>query len=420
VPSLRSRLDTLRIRRDPLLRPDRTSRRATRGARARMFGGRTAADVQARIRPAHRSVRAAVVPARGASRRRPAGNPGRASKGTGRVLAVSELVLLAEMVEAGVRLDRALASLERASTSAAHRRTLATLRESVEAGRTLTDTIVELDVSPAVRALIAGGERIGRLGDGLRAAAELTSRLAAVRRQMRAAMAYPAIVLVVALAVLLIVSVSIVPQMERTFADLGGELPRATRIVVGVAGVIGSPWPWLVVFGAATGWRLSGRRQRGGEAGKVSGRRISQPWGPLGRQTDIAVAARIIATMLANGATAVDAFATAGGSAAHREVRHHLLELAGIAASGRPIAGTEAVRWLCPAVEQEMLAVGEERGLLAEQWERIADRRIGALERRLALLGTLAEPILVIVVGLIVGGTVTALYLPSMKVLELI
>jgi type IV pilus assembly protein PilC len=324
------------------------------------------------------------------------------------------------MIEAGVRLDRALGSLERASGNPAHRRVLAGMRTSVEGGRTLTDVIVDMEIAPSVRALIAGGERIGRLGDGLRTAAELTTRLAEVRRQVRSAMVYPAVVLGVAILVLVVLSVSVVPQMERTFADLGGELPRATRIVVGIAHAIGSPWTWLVALASVAAWALSMGGRHGPPRHRTTRLRSSAKRAPLRRSTDIAVAARVIATLLAHGATSVDAFATAGGSAVHPAVRQDLLELAAVAASGRPTAETDAVGRLLHAVEREMLAVGEERGLLAQQWARIADRRLVTLERRLALLGTLAEPVLVVVVGLIVGGTVTALYLPSMKVLELI
>jgi type IV pilus assembly protein PilC len=216
------------------------------------------------------------------------------------------------------------------------------------------------------------------------------------------------------------VSVSVVPQMERTFLDLGGELPRPTRIVIGVARIVRSPLTWLVGGGVLAAARLALTRQRTSSQRGSSTDGRARAWGPLRRLTDTAVAARVIATLVSNGATTVDAFATAGASAGHPLVRHHLLELAAISASGRPIVETEAVHWLLHAVEREMLAVGEERGLLSQQWERIADRRIAALERRLALFGTLAEPVLVIVVGLIVGGTVTALYLPSIRVLELI
>ena len=421
LPSLQARLDALRIRRDPLLRPDRTARRGARGPLLDLTRRPSGPRPHGRIA----SIRLAAASGNDL-RRVPTASDQRgddassASVRGGRVLAASELMLLAEMVEAGVRLDRALGSLERASTNPGHRRALARMRTSVEGGRTLTDVIVDMDVTPSVRALIAGAERIGRLGDGLRAAAELTSRLAAVRRQIRSAMAYPAIVLVVAVLVLVIVSVSVVPQMERTFVDLGGELPRATRIVVGVAGVIRSPWVWVTLIGASATWGAARTGHLGLNRGRFQGRGPSRGWSPLRRLTDTAVAARVIATLLTNDATVVDAFATAGGSAVHPAVRAHLLELAAITASGRPIAETEAVRWLFHTVEQEMLAVGEERGLFAEQWGRIADRRIAALERRLALFGTLAEPVLVIIVGLIVGGTVTALYLPSMKVLELI
>jgi type II secretory pathway component PulF len=330
------------------------------------------------------------------------------------------LLLLAELLAAGVRLDRALESLERATERPAQRAVLRDVRLAVQAGQSLTQALGALRLPSHVRALVAGGERVGRVGDGLRAAAELSARLDGVRRRFRQALAYPLVVLAVAVAVLVIVSVTIVPQMERTFLDLGGELPAATRAVVAVATVIRSPWTWAVVLTVAVSSMLAMTRLRDGAGGRSLTTIVALVIAPLRRGFDTAVATRVVATLLANGATVVDALATAGGSTTHPAVRRGLLELAAIAGSGHPIASTPVAAQLLDPIECEMVAVGEEQGLLAPQWERVADRRIAHLERRLDLLGTIAEPVLVIIVGLIVGGAVTALYLPSIKVLELI
>lgn len=330
------------------------------------------------------------------------------------------LLLLAELLAAGVRLDRALASLGRATQRAPQQAVLHDVQVAVLAGQSLTQALATLRLPSHVRALVAGGERVGRVADGLRAAAELSARLDAVRRRFRQALTYPAVVLAVALIVLVIVSVSIVPQMERTFLDLGGELPAATRAVVAIATVIRSPLTWGVVGLAAVSMTAVLARTREGVGGGMLVSIATAVVGPFRRRLDTAVGTRVVATLLANGATVVDALATAGGSTTHPQVRRDLLELAAVAGSGHPIASTSGAARLFDPMECEMIAVGEEQGLLAPQWERVADRRIADLERRLDLLGTLAEPVLVIVVGLIVGGAVTALYLPSIKVLELI
>jgi type II secretory pathway component PulF len=420
MPNLRERMIARRIRRDPLLRPDRSSRRPTDRA---MPGSRPEAPRwRERMPPA-------VM-------RRPRGGRGRSAPRRVRVLIPEgmrvrrntlatgiegpALLLLSELLVAGVRLDRALEALERATERPQQQAVLRDVRMAVQGGRSFTQAVGALRLPAHVRALIAGGERVGRVADGLRAAADLSARLDAVRRRFRQALTYPVVVLAVALAVLVIVSVSIVPQMERTFLDLGGELPRATRAVVALATIVRSPWTWgmTALAGASIPWLLA--RAREGEREGHLVRVVTAIVGPFRRMLDTAVATRVIATLLAHGASSVDALATAGGSATHPEVRRDLLELAAIAGSGRPIASTAIAARLFHPIECEMVAVGEEQGLLAPQWERVADRRINDLERRLDLLGTLAEPVLVIVVGLIVGGAVTALYLPSIKVLELI
>jgi type IV pilus assembly protein PilC len=416
MPTLRQRVIARRIRRDPLLRPDRGARRATRRPmrarrpRVARSGGRARQAVPGRPRGG-REIAA-----------RTSGLVPRASRRSrySRSIDGPALVLLAELLSAGVRLDRALETLERATERPPQRAVLRDVREAVQAGQTLTQALGSLRLAAHVRALIAGGERVGRVADGLRSAAELSARLEAVRRRFRQALTYPLVVLAVALIVLIIVSVSIVPQMERTFLDLGGELPRPTRVVVAVATFVRSPATWgvagLIVVALTS---LLARVRDGVDGGRLVAAAAAIT-GPFRRRLDIAVATRVVATLIANGASAVDALATAGGSTTHPHVRRDLLELAAIAASGRPIAMTSVAARVLHPIECEMVAVGEEQGLLAPQWERVADRRIAELERRLDLLGTLAEPVLVIIVGLIVGGAVTALYLPSIKVLELI
>jgi type II secretory pathway component PulF len=436
MPTLRQRMIARRIRRDPLLRPDRGARRATRRPmRTRRpsdarSGGRAGQAVPGRPRggrgrggpfPAGGGAPAPRTPRREAALAAVARVRTRGRRTVrGASLDGPTLLLLAELLAAGVRLDRALASLERATDRAPQQAVLHDVRVAVQAGRSLTHALATLHLPSHVRALVAGGERVGRVADGLRAAAELSARLDAVRRRFRQALTYPAVVLAVALIVLVVVSVSIVPQMERTFVDLGGELPTATRAVVAIATVIRSPLTWGAVGLAAASMTALLVRTREGAGGGILVSIATAVVGPFRRRLDTAVATRVVATLLANGATVVDALATAGGSTTHPQVRRSLLELAAVAGSGHPIATTSGAAQLLDPIECEMIAVGEEQGLLAPQWERVADRRIVDLERRLDLLGTLAEPVLVIVVGLIVGGAVTALYLPSIKVLELI
>lgn len=436
MPTLRERVIARRIRRDPLLRPDRGARRATRRpmrARRPRVAMSGASPLHAVPRPPRGGRgRGGPIPAGGdapepRTPRREASSTGvararRRGRPTVRVASLDgpTLLLLAELLAAGVRLDRALASLERATQRAPQQAVLHDVRVAVQAGQSLTNALATLHLPSHVRALVAGGERVGRVADGLRSAAELSARLDAVRRRFRQALTYPAVVLAVALIVLVVVSVSIVPQMERTFLDLGGELPAATRVVVAIATVIRSPLTWAIVGLAAVSVAALLARTRAGAGGGILVSIATAVVGPFRRRLDIAVATRVVATLLANGATVVDALATAGGSTAHPQVRRGLLELAAVAGSGHPIATTTCAAQLLDPMECEMIAVGEEQGLLAPQWERVADRRIADLERRLDLLGNLAEPVLVIVVGLIVGGAVTALYLPSIKVLELI
>lgn len=343
-------------------------------------------------------------------------DPDRTDAPPGLPPAAQDLHLLAELLAAGVPLVEALRAVGADPSDRRVGIRFADAAELVGRGRSVAAVLGA--GTPHLTTLLSAGERTGRLADAVRAAADLEDRLDTARRRVRAALAYPALVMVVAAAVVGVVVTTIVPQLAATFADLGSELPLVTRVVVRAAGAVASPVTVLipVLVGAAT---LLRRRTRGDRAAAAGPLRVRLP-GPIRLPLEVAVAARVASTLLDSGLPLADTLAAAAVGAADPEVRSAMAAAADRVRGGRDLAGTEALAALLPRADVAMLAVGEARGLLAPQLRRVADRRLAELERRLELVGTLAEPLLVLVVGAVVGAVVAALYLPSFRVLELI
>jgi type II secretory pathway component PulF len=334
---------------------------------------------------------------------------------------VANLRLLAELIAAGIAVDEALETLAGLAATSAVRHGLTSVGTNVSAGVPLSVALAPV-VPSHVAAIVAGGERIGRIADGLAAAADLAERLADVRGQVRRAMVYPAVVLSVAVLVLLIVATTIVPPLEATFRSLGGELPFPTRLVLAVAGALRSPGAFGVV-GAILLARTSFRRLPIDATFRVALRRTLDAAPVLGRiagEIDVVVATRVVSTVLSSGGSLLDALRLAATSVRLARTALALDGLVEGVATGVGLGHGDHLERLLGPLERSMVLVGEQRGMLALQWARVAGRRLTSLEQRLERIGTVIEPALVVVVGLIAGGAVAALYLPTFRVLELI
>jgi type II secretory pathway component PulF len=378
------------------------------GARGRRFIGRVRGGTHIEVAPD--------------VERDPAQGGTGAARPVGRVPAWSpthdQLMLLAALDEAGVRTEQAFASLARAAGDRTTRAAATHVAQRVREGAQLSAALSEVSVPAHVVALVAGGERSGRLSEALRGASELVRRVAMLGQALRRALVYPTVVLGVGLVIVLFVSFVIVPPLERTFADLGGELPTATRVVLRTSAALRSVWVPVAITVMILALRWSRTVVRRPAVARL--RERMPRLGRLQRDLDIAVLARTCATMLPAGIPIVDVLRTTAEPMRPGQVCTTLLRCASQAERGEGLFGDGGLGELLRPVECEMLLVAEASGLEAEQWARLAERRAEALEERVRRVGALLEPLLVVLVGLVVGGAVLALYLPTFRALELL
>lgn len=328
-----------------------------------------------------------------------------------------QLELLASLTAAGVRPVRAVASLADAATRTDVRTALGRVAEWLDQGRALSATLEAVAAPTHVVALVRAGERTGDLTGALRSAGELTRRVERLGETLRRALLYPAVVLLLGVAVVVLVSVSVVPPMERTFVSLGGELPGPTLVVLRASALVRSPVTALLALAVVLSVRLHAWLRPGSSARL----RVLVPGARgLDRDLQLAVVTRLVAAMLAADVPLLDAIRTASSTTPDGRVARLLSSSAAMLEAGGGVLDEGGVGDALDVAEREILRVGSSNGLEAQQWSRVAERRASALEARTDRLGAVVEPILVVLVGIVVGGAVLALYLPTFRALELL
>jgi type II secretory pathway component PulF len=350
-----------------------------------------------------------------------------------------DLALLAALLEAGLPLAEATGTIASMSQDPATRAAAMHLERRLDAGSSFTAALDDLLVPRHVRMLLDGGERTGRLTQALRSAAHLTRRLATLRSEFRRALIYPSLVLSIGIAILAVISLVVIPPLERTFLDLGAELPRVTRFVLAASRPFTSARLWVLVAVVVTTAAL--RRKRWSTDRRTPPRRVLRSLEPavtfvrpvmdrtvrslplvgrLHHDLRMAVIAHVLAS-LGRGGVALDVALRSVAASLRSGPEQLILDEASDAArEGRNPFDEAQLGRMFDRAELGMLRVGEANGVLAEQWERIAHRRDRALEGRIARIGAIIEPVLVAAVGVIVGGAVLALYLPTFRVMELL
>ena len=337
-----------------------------------------------------------------------------------RSIAAADIALfsrqLATMMRAGLPLVRAFDLVASGAKAPRYAEMVRTVQRDVAAGVSLAEA---LGKHPAAfdelyRNLVAVGEQTGTLDATLARIATYQETAAATRRKLRKAMTYPVLVLLAAGAVAAVLLVAVVPQFEAVFAAAGADLPAFTRFVIAASDVLQAWWwafvliPLALAVGLAIGWRRSPRL-------RVLADRLVLPLPVMGRVVANAAVARIartLATAMAAGVPLVEALAGVAGAAGNAVYAQALGKVRAAVAEGAPLHGSLGEAGVFPNVVVQMVAVGEESGQLEEMLGRVADQFEAEVAEAVDNLTTLLEPLLLGVLGVVVGGLVVAMYLP--------
>jgi type IV pilus assembly protein PilC len=330
---------------------------------------------------------------------------------------------LSTMVSSGMSLLRALHVLEEQATSDKLRDALVQVRKDVEAGISLSDALRRHpDIfNDLYVAMVEAGELGGILESTLHRVADQLEKDDSLRRQVKSAMMYPMMIGGFALTVLLALVTFLVPVFEKVFKDFGGGLPTITKFTVLLSHFVTGQW--YIGLGVVVGTVVMFKRWKRSEKGREQWDRfkLRVPWGIGGIVQKVALArfSRTYSALIAAGVPMLQAIEITGRTAGNRVVELAMQNVRESVKAGGSIATPmRAEPAAFPTMVTSMVDVGEETGALETMLGKIADFYEDEVAASLKALTSILEPLMIIVVGGIVGFIVISMYMPMFKVYD--
>ncbi|TMM02103.1 MAG: type II secretion system F family protein [Actinobacteria bacterium] len=331
---------------------------------------------------------------------------------------------LATMVSAGLTLLRALRVLEEQTESKKLKAALVDVRKNVESGSSLSDA---LERHPKVFSvlyvsMVRAGETGGFLETTLIRVADHLESEDKLRRQVRSAMVYPTVVLSFAMLVLLAMIGFIVPVFAKVFKENGAQLPGLTRFTLGLSDIV-RHYPYLlvgVVVGVVvlfTRWRRTEAGRSGWDRFKL---RVPMKIGDIVQKIALARWSRTLSSLVSAGVPMLEAISVTGKTSGNVVVEKAMDSVSASVASGGTIQAALEREPVFPALVHHMVGVGEETGGLEQTLSKVADFYEDEVEAAVKSLTSILEPVMIVVIGSIVGFVVISMYLPMFKVYDAI
>lgn len=323
---------------------------------------------------------------------------------------------LATLLHAGVPLLQALHLLERGGNKVALKSMLRDLLAQIEGGITLSQALQRHTSFDALYCnLVAVGELTGRLDTMLERLANHLEKSEALRISIRTALVYPTAVLGIAISVTFLILIFVVPAFQNIFATFGAELPWLTKWVIALSESVEEYGLLVLSLCIVSMWWLKRQlTQRWHWRHSLQGWLLHIPIaGPLTRHACTARWTRTLATLFSAGIPLTDALEAVQGVTGHlwfqaatQNIRQQLIQ-------GRALSqALDSTNDLFPDMVVQMCAIGEESGALDHMLEKTAEHYEREVDSTVARLSTLLEPFIMVVLGVLIGGLVMALYLP--------
>jgi type IV pilus assembly protein PilC len=329
------------------------------------------------------------------------------------------------MINAGLPIVRALYVLSEQTGNPKLNEVIVAVRKDVEAGLALSEA---LDKHPKVfgrlyTEMVRAGEVGGILDGVLLRVADQLEKDQELRRKVKSAMTYPIVVLILAILAASFMLIFIVPIFAKMFEDLGGTLPLPTRIAMGTSDILTSIFGVFVYAGLGAAVFVFLRWKKTEQGRRIWGRavlRIPVKIGETVQKVALARFARTLGTLTAAGVPILQAIEITATSSGNWVVENALLKSRDAIREGIPIYKPLEDEPVFPPMVTRMIAVGEETGNVDGMLSKIADFYESEVDATVKALTSIIEPLMIVVVGGIVGGIIIAMYLPMFKIFELV
>ncbi len=321
----------------------------------------------------------------------------------------------ATMIDSGLPLVQCLDIQAKQAPNPTFREELSTIKETVESGATFADALRKYPgtFDELYRNMVAAGEVGGILDTILNRLAVYLEKADKLKRQIKGAMMYPVITLVVAGAVVAVLLLKVVPTFETMFAEFGSSLPAPTQLVIDMSKWMQANFVFIVAVlaGSIFAFRYIYRTPPGRLViDKIA---LKSPvFGDLLTRVAVARFCRTMGTMIASGVPILEALDICGRTAGNKVIENAVMKVRDSIAEGRNISDPLSEAGVFPEMVCQMIHVGEATGAIDVMLNKVADFYEEEVDQGVENLTSMIEPIIMVFLGVIIGGLVIAMYLP--------
>jgi len=322
------------------------------------------------------------------------------------------------MIDAGLPIIQCLDILYAQHENKTFKKMLKEIKSNVESGQTFAEALKKYPkyFDDLFVNMISAGEAGGILDTILRRLSAYMEKAAKLKSQIKGAMVYPIVTMIIAAIVVGVILVFVIPVFEEMFEGMGGSLPGPTQFVVSISRFTKSNIHWIIlgIIVFIFAFRRFYRTTRGRTI--VDDLVLRLPvFGPIIRKAAVAKFTRTMGTMLGSGVAILDSLEIVAKTAGNKTIENAVFETRTAIAEGRTMADPLSESGVFPSMVCQMIAVGESTGALDAMLTKIADFYDEEVDQAVENMTTLIDPFMLVSLGEIIGGLVVSMYLPIFK-----
>jgi type IV pilus assembly protein PilC len=346
---------------------------------------------------------------------------------TGKKVRTDDLVIfsrqLATMVDAGIPLMQSLDVLREQVRHGEFKRVISSIHDDIETGNSLSNSFAKHPniFDSLYINMVKAGESSGMLNVILERLASYLEKMSMLRRKIRAAMVYPIIVISMAIIITAVLMLKVVPTFKGIFEMLGGELPLPTKVLIFVSDLF-SKWIFYLI-GVLIIISFIISRYVKTEKGRlrIDAIKLKLPvFGELFKKVAVSRFSRTLSTLIQSGVPILAALEIVGKTSGNKVIEDAIEDVRSNVREGESIAPPLVKSGVFPPMVTRMIAVGEQTGELEKMLGKVSDFYDEQVDTAITTLTSMIEPIIIAFLGIIVGGIVISLFLPILKITQLI
>lgn len=329
---------------------------------------------------------------------------------------------LATLLQSGVPMLESLKALVEQVDSQALKKVLSAVRMEVNEGSSLADAMAKHKCFSNVYVnMVRAGETSGALEIVLERLADFTEGQSKLSSKVKAALAYPMVMMVIAILILVILMTTVIPKITVMFDGAKIQLPLMTRTLIFVSGFMRSYWWLLIMITGLIAWGLARYIKTPKGRARWDNIKLNLPvFGPILQMISIARFSRTLATLLSGGVPLLNTLQIVRNVVSNDTLEKAIDDVREAVREGEDIASPLKRSGQFPPMVTHMIAVGEKSGQLEAMLGRIASAYEARVETRVGMLTSLLEPFMILFMGVIIGGIVFAVMVPIMQMSQLV